>query len=59
MGTLLPDLSKSYQMDSFLKVLIFHLVKTFMDEEASKETELLTLLKDVDVNATTRMAVIG
>ena len=56
-GTLLPDLSKRYQMDSFLKVFIFHLVKKSMDEDG-KETELLSLLKDVDLNKTTRMEVI-
>jgi hypothetical protein len=58
-GTILPDLSKRYQMDSFLKVLIFHLVKKSMDEEGGKETELLNLLKDVDVIETTRTEVIG
>jgi hypothetical protein len=57
MGTILPDLSKRYQMDSFLRVLIFHLLKKFMNGD-SKETELLNLLKDVDINETTRMAVI-
>lgn len=46
-------------MDSFLKVLIFHLVKKSMDEEGGKETELLNLLKDVDVIETTRTEVIG
>ena len=59
MGTLLPELSKRYQMDSCLKVLLFYLVKKCMDEDAGKETELLNLLRNIDINKVTRMEVIG
>ena len=58
MGTLLSDLSKQYQIDSCLKVILFYLVKKCMDEDASKEKELLNLLRNVDINKTTRTEVI-
>ena len=58
MGTLLSDLSKQYQIDSCLKVILFYLVKKCMDEDATKEKELLNLLRNVGINKTTRTEVI-
>ncbi|XP_028404436.1 HEAT repeat-containing protein 1-like isoform X2 [Dendronephthya gigantea] len=58
MGTLVSDLSERYEIDSFLKVVIFHLIKMSMDGESVYESQLLNLLKDIDVNKTTRMEVI-
>lgn len=62
LGTLLSDLSKRYQMDSFLIVFVLQLIKTSLkpttDEESGKETVLLNLLKDIDVNKTTKLEII-
>lgn len=58
MGALVADLSKRYKIDSFLNVVIFHLIKVFMDEESVYESQLLNLLKDIDVNKTTKMEII-
>lgn len=55
MESLFSNLSKRYEMDDILKVLLMDLVQRSVDNKTISDDVILSVLENVDIHMTTRM----